>query len=275
MANDTIAVHPSTQENDTLGLVGSVSTNSVGVLVVSRSVRSSHGSGLTGSNFSGDGLATAQGTSLSKECLHGKGWLDGSLVDNWFLVDDLVDWDGGVNDLLLDDLSLDDWLDGLVNVVVGNILTDSSNGGSLDVGWEDGLGVLVCVLLSSKGLLGTLTHLVCAFSVLYGNSVVLVNLSVDDSVSDRLHSLLVVVDVVLSVLDYLGLLSDSLGDGLLDDSWCNGLVSLGGSNSAFSEKLSGGSWDAGASRGVCVGGVVGRRHLGINCFFALIERNNV
>lgn len=172
-----------------------MSADSLGVLVTTVLVVAGHGSWLTGSDLSGNGLTSLERTSLGHELVHGEGWLNGSLVNNWLLVYDLVNWDGGVDDLLLDRLPLDDWLDGLVDVVVGDILTDGGNGGSLNVRWEDGLGVLVGCLLSGKGLLGTLTHLVGLFSVLNGDSVVLVNLCTDLSVGDWLHSLLVVVDM--------------------------------------------------------------------------------
>lgn len=55
-------------------------------------------------------------------------------------------------------------------------------------------------------------------------------------------------DLLLSVLDDLGLLSDILRDGLLDDSWSDRLVSLGGTSSSLTEDFSGSSWDVGVVR---------------------------
>jgi len=221
----------------------SVGTDGRGVLVVSARVGAGHGSWLTRSDLSGDSLTSLEGTSLLHELVHGQGWLDSGLVHNWLLVDDLVDGDGGVDDLLLENLSLDDWLDGLVDVVVGDILSDGSDGGSLLLCWEDGLCVLVGVLLCGEGLLGTFTHLVGLFTVLDGEDVVLVDLWVHDSVGDRLDSLLVVVHMVLSVLNNLSLLSNVLLEGLLDDGWSDSLVGLRGTDSVLSENLSCGSWD--------------------------------
>lgn len=222
-------------------------------------MRSSHSSWLSGSHLSCNGLSSLEVTSLGHELIHGEDWLDSGLVDNWLLVDDLVHWDGGVDDFLLDGLPLDDWLDSLVDVVVSHILTNCSNGRGLLLSWQNSLRVLVCVLLSSKSLLGTLTHLVGLLSVLYGEGVVLVDLWGDLSVGDRLYSLLVVVNMatqldpdarktcvkclLFSVLNDLGLLSDVLLDSLLDDGWSDSLVGLSGSNSVLAEDLSCSSWD--------------------------------
>lgn len=96
-------------------------------------------------------------------------------MNDGLLVDDFVDRNRGVNDLLLNDFSLDDWLDSLVNVVVGHVLTNSSHCGSRYVGWESGCGVLVGVLLSCESLLRALAHLVGLLSVLNSKGVVLVN----------------------------------------------------------------------------------------------------
>lgn len=174
-------------------------TDGLGVLVTTLLVVSGHSSWLTGSDLSCDGLTSLERTSLGQELVHGECWLDSGLVDDWLLVYNLVNWDGGVDNLLLDGLPLDDWLDGLVDVVVGDILSDGGDGCSLNVCWENGLGVLVGGLLGGEGLLGTLTHLVGLLSVLNGDSVVLVDLCTDYSVGDWLHSLLVVVDMASSV----------------------------------------------------------------------------
>ena len=154
-------------------------------------------------------------------------------MDDWLLVYDVVDWDSGVDDLLLDDLALDDWLDCLVYVVVGNILTDGCNLLCRSSGWVDSLGVLVCGLLVSKSLLCSFSHLVSSLSVLDWKNIVLVDFSLLDFVQDGLYSLLVVVDVVFPVLDYLNLLMLVSVDGLLYNSWGHSLVCLSGSGSVL------------------------------------------
>jgi len=57
----------------------------------------------------------------SLEFSQGLGWQNVSRVNDWLLVNSLVDWDSGVDNVLLKSLTLDDWLDGVMNVVVNLI----------------------------------------------------------------------------------------------------------------------------------------------------------
>jgi hypothetical protein len=62
-------------------------------------------------------LAAAEDTTLGLELVHGHGWQSGALVVCSSVVVNLVDGDGGVDDVGLDDLLVDNGLDGLVDVL--------------------------------------------------------------------------------------------------------------------------------------------------------------
>jgi hypothetical protein len=62
-------------------------------------------------------LASAEDTALGLELVHGHGWQSSALVVCSGVVVNLVDGDSGVDDVGLDDLLVDDGLDGLVDVL--------------------------------------------------------------------------------------------------------------------------------------------------------------
>jgi len=70
-------------------------------------------------------FTTSERSSLLLELRHGDSWKCRGSVVLGLVVVDLVDWDSGVNNTWLDSLTLNHWLDVLVNMMV-NMLT--SNG---------------------------------------------------------------------------------------------------------------------------------------------------
>jgi hypothetical protein len=130
--------------------------------------------------------------------------------------------------LLLQDLTLNDWLNSLVDVVVCHVLASDSTLHLTVLCGEGGACVLVSVLLLCQCTLCAIAHFVCTLASLNREHGVFVLGLLLDTVSDRLDTLLVVVDMVFAVLDHVQFLGDLLGDLLLDNGRCNGLVGLGG-----------------------------------------------
>ena len=139
------------------------------------------------------------------------------LVDDRSLVDLLVDSLGVVDSGGLDGLTLDDRLDGLVDVVVlvGADVGTKVGGRSLSVG-DDLLVLVLGSLLVELGLV-LWEHVLLVLSLNGGGNSVDVLSGEDLVVLDRLDTVLVVVNVLLTV-DGLGGLDVLLGtDLLLDD----------------------------------------------------------
>jgi len=172
-------------------------------------------------------LTACEDTALLLEVGHADGWESRSTVVLSRVVVDLVDWDGGVNDVWLNDLLVDDWLDLLVNVVV-DVLASDSGCGSLSVLHItlDG-GVLELGSLCLETLLNLSIAAVLKLAVLDGSEVVVVLLGESLLVVDWLDRGVVVILVDLLVDDSGQVLVTVLVDGLVDDCWCNCLVDGG------------------------------------------------
>lgn len=233
---------------------GSVVVAMAGVLVaVGTSLvgKTSGGSNATGTaNVLGDTLelvvallATSKGTTLGLELLHGHGWESSSLMVGSLVMVNLMDRDGGVYDVGLDGLLLDNGLDGLVDVLndvslggvivclstyVVDVLSANSGGNTLAMG-----GVLNAALVSE-------TSLVVNQSPLSGIGIAVVELAVLNSselssvlfwqnlaVLDGLDSAVVVVLVDLLVNGGVDLLVNVRLDDLVLDSGSNCLVDSG------------------------------------------------
>jgi len=170
---------------------------------------------------------------VGKELLVGNGWEGGGLVDNGCLVDLLVDGVGVVYNDWGDGLTLDNRLNSLVDVVV-LVLVDVCS----DVGGRSlNLANVLCVDVSSSLLveLGLVfwDHVLLVFTDDNGCDRGLVLGGEDLLVLDGLDSVLVVVDVLLTV-NGLGSLNVLLRTNvLLGDLWGSlgadlGRVGLGG-----------------------------------------------
>jgi hypothetical protein len=98
-------------------------------------------------------LTTLERSSLCSELVHGDRWKRGSGVVLGLILVDFVDWNGGVHDGWLDSLLLDDWLDGLMDVVVDVLASDGGSSGCGMLGLANSSSILELSLLSSKTLL--------------------------------------------------------------------------------------------------------------------------
>lgn len=131
-------------------------------------------------------LTSSEGASLGSELAHAdSGESSGSVVLSLVLMN-LVDWDGGVDNGWLDSLLLDDWLNGLMDVVV-NMLT--SNGGAFGcsmLGLSDSSGVLELGLFSSETFLNLIVISVLNVAVLNSSELMSVLLWKDFAILDRL-----------------------------------------------------------------------------------------
>lgn len=156
---------------------------------------------------------------------HGNGGESRGLVVLGSVVVNLVDGDGGVGDVRLNSLLLDDRLDGLVDVVVpvlaSNDRVDLTSGAAVDA--SGGVGVASLLLGEASLNLVVVTVLVAA--MLDGDDVGVMLLRKDLTVGNRLLSGVVVILVNLlvdsgSVLLVLGLLDglvlNGRGDLLVD-----------------------------------------------------------
>lgn len=157
---------------------------------------------------------------------------DGSVVDS------LVNGNGGVNGGGSDGLSLNDRLDGLVNVVVNVLVGDGGSGTLVSNGTRDGLSVDVSLSLLLELLSVLREHVVLGLPYGLGEDVEFLLGRKNLLVLDGLDSVLVVVDVSLSVnglnlLDSLvrsDVLLDDLGGGLRAD--LGGVALVGGRKEA-------------------------------------------
>lgn len=162
-------------------------------------------------------FAAGEDTTLLLEVGHADSWKSGGGVVLGSVVVNLVDGDGGVDDSRLDDLLLDDGLDGLVDVVVDVLAGNDGSGGA-------GLGDLALNALVrelSSLTLKTSSYLlrvaVLEMPVLDAGKLVLVLFREDLAVEDGLHRGVVVVLVNLLVDGGLDLLMEVLVEGLVGD----------------------------------------------------------
>lgn len=170
-------------------------------------------------------LAASQDTTLLLEVGHGDGRKSRGAVVLGSVVVDLVDRDGGVDNVRLDGLLVDNGLDGLVDVVV-DVLTADSGGNRLGVNSLD-LSALVSKLssLGGEALLDLGVVTVLERAVLDGGKVVVVLLRKNLTVLDGLDGGVVVVLVnllvdgsldLLVLLELMALVGDSGSDLLVD-----------------------------------------------------------
>lgn len=170
-------------------------------------------------------LAAGQDTTLLLKVGHGDGGKSRGSVVLGGVVVNLVNGDGGVDNVRLDGLLVDNGLDGLVDVVV-DVLTADGGCNRLRVHGLD-LGALVSKLgsLGSETLLDLGIVAVLERAVLDGGKVVVVLLGENLAVLDGLDGGVVVVLVnllvdggldLLVLLELMALVGDSRGDLLVD-----------------------------------------------------------
>ena len=170
-------------------------------------------------------LAAGQDTTLLLKVGHGDGGKSRGSVVLGGVVVNLVDGNGGVDNVRLDSLLVDDGLDGLVDVVV-DVLTANGGCNRLRVHSLE-LGTLVSKLgsLSSETLLNLGVVAVLERAVLDGGKVVVVLLRENLTVLDGLDGGVVVVLVnllvdggldLLVLLELMALVGDSRGNLLVD-----------------------------------------------------------
>lgn len=170
-------------------------------------------------------LAAGQDTTLLLKVGHGDGGKSRGSVVLGGVVVNLVDGDGGVDNVRLDGLLVDNGLDGLVDVVM-DVLTADGGCNRLRVHSLE-LGALVSKLgsLSSETLLDLGVVAVLKRAVLDGGKVVMVLLRENLTVLDGLDGGVVVVLVnllvdggldLLVLLELMALVGDSRGDLLVD-----------------------------------------------------------
>lgn len=170
-------------------------------------------------------LAAGQDTTLLLKVGHGDGGKSRGSVVLGGIVVNLVNGDGGVDNVRLDGLLVDNGLDGLVDVVV-DVLTADGGCNRLRVHGLD-LGALVSKLgsLGSETLLDLGIVAVLERAVLDGGKVVVVLLGENLTVLDGLDGGVVVVLVnllvdggldLLVLLELMALVGDSRGDLLVD-----------------------------------------------------------
>lgn len=170
-------------------------------------------------------LAASQDTTLLLKVGHGDGGKSRGSVVLGGIVVNLVDGDGGVDNMRLNGLLVDNRLDGLVDVVV-DVLTADGGCNRLRVHSLD-LGALVSKLgsLGSETLLDLGVVAVLERAVLDGGKVVVVLLGENLTVLDGLDGGVVVVLVnllvdggldLLVLLELMALVGDSRGDLLVD-----------------------------------------------------------
>jgi len=152
-------------------------------------------------------LATGKTAPLVSELIHSDGGELSSSVVFGFVLVDLVDWDGGVDNGWLDGLLLDDWLNALVDMMMDVLGFDGPEIGAGVLHFADGLGVLELSLLSRK----TFFHMfLVAMLVVAGLNFcrgVGVLLGENLAVLDGLNGSVVVILMDLSVDCFLGFIS--------------------------------------------------------------------
>ncbi len=191
-------------------------------------------------------------------------WEDGCRVLHWLILVDLVDGVGGVHNVLLVDLTVDDRLDVLMNVVVDVLACNSWSRFLNMLRRADVAGVLKLASLPLKLTLDLVVTTVPDLPSLYWSDLLGMSGRCGGLVADWLGGGMVVVLVDLAVDDLLVLVALGLRDVLVLDGWVDGLVD-GGVCLAVAVKEGGDvlldllGWVHGG-RGI-LGGVVGSLHL--------------
>jgi hypothetical protein len=189
-------------------------------------------------------LAAAENTTLALELVHGHSRESSGLMMSSSIVVNLVDGNSGVDNVGLDDLLVDDRLDGLVDVLEGV----SDDYGTLrngeiyvvDMFAADGGGHALALcgalnaplvpelsLLLHKVTLGGVMVTVVKLAVLNGTELGSVCLGKNLAVLDGLDCAVVVILVDLLVYSSVDLLMLVRLNGLVDDSRGNGLMNCG------------------------------------------------
>jgi hypothetical protein len=172
-------------------------------------------------------LAAGKSSTLVLELVHGHGRKSSGAVVGGLVVVNLVDGNGGVNNVGLDGLLLDDRLDSLVDVVV-NVLTANGSSGALAVcGAIYATLILEASLLVDKVPLGGVVITVVELAMLNGTKLSSVLLGEDLAVLDGLDCAVVVVLVDLLINSSLNLLVNVRLDNLVLNSRSNSLVDSG------------------------------------------------
>jgi hypothetical protein len=188
-------------------------------------------------------LTAAENTTLGLELVHGHGRQSSGLVVGGSVVVNLVDGDGGVDNIGLDDLLVDNGLDSLVDVLIDvsnslgipskeTYVVDmlSANGGGYALALGGTLNaplVLELGLLLNKIPLGGVVVTMVKLAVLNSTKLGSVCLWENLTVLDGLDSAVVMVLVNLLVYRSVDLLMLMRLDGLVSDSRGNGLVHCG------------------------------------------------
>lgn len=172
-------------------------------------------------------LTASENTTLGLELVHGHGWQSSGLVVGSSIVVNLMDGNSGVNNIGLDDLPVDDWLNGLVDVVV-DVLT--TNGGcytlALCGALYSSLVPELRLLLNKIPLRGVMVAVI-KLTVLYSTELGGVCLGKHLAVLDRLDSAVVMVLVNLLIDGSVDLLVLVRLHSLVGDSGSNSLVDCG------------------------------------------------
>ena len=169
-------------------------------------------------------LTTSQNTTLLLEVLKADGWKSASGVVLSRVVVNLVNRNSGVSDVRLDGLLVDNWLDGLVDVVVNVLASKGWGGGASLLGLtSDGL-ITELGCLEAKTLLNFGITAMLKLALLNRGKVVVVLLSKTLLVVDWLDGGVVVVLVDLLVNSSLDLLVLVDVLSVTSDGWGNLLV---------------------------------------------------
>lgn len=214
-------------------MAGMVLAECVGSLLL-EATDGTKATGCTATNVLGDTLelvvallTTSESTTLGLKLFERHSRKGGGLVEGSLVMVNLVDWDGGVDDLRLDDLPLNNGLDGLVDVVM-NVLSANSRSNALAVG-----GLLNAPLVLEASLVGHQIPLdglgiaVVELPMLNCADLGLVLLGKNLAVVDWLYSAVVVVLVDLLVNCSVDLLVHMGLDNLLCDGGSHCLVDCG------------------------------------------------
>ena len=190
-------------------------------------------------------LTAAENTALGLELVHGHGGKSSGLMVCSSVVVNLVNGNSGVNNVGLDNLLVDDRLDGLVDVLEESVSENSdtlrrvktyvvdvlaANGGGYALALCGALNaplVLELGLLLHKVALGGVMVTVVELAVLNGTELGSVCLGEDLAVLDGLDCAVVVILVNLLVYSSVDLLMLVRLDGLVDDSRGNSLMDCG------------------------------------------------
>jgi len=172
-------------------------------------------------------LATSQRTSLGLEFAHSHGGKGSSSVVSGGVVVNLVDWNCGVHDVGLDDLLLDNWLNGLVDMVV-NVLASESGRHALALrGSLYSPLVLELCLFLNKVLLRSVMVTVVKLAVLDSSKLCGVLLWQYLAILNWLNGAVVVILVHLLVYSCIDLLVLVGLDGLVNNRGSNSLMNSG------------------------------------------------